>query len=1648
MAKGSSSLRNNKTRSSKPYDASNSFVKKVTSQVTNLLPHSEWFSRWFPIRASQQSIESDDDDDDDGIVDTPQPPPSKRAKISLNRTFPVNSFRVADEAQLRERRPQFESPSPVRHAYPDAVAGPSGLSTSARYSTSSNLQSTMVTENLENKLNDGGSDSSESTSGCSSLVPQASKQSQSETLAARRRTIDEKLNLTNHLQSPRSLFPNRIRTPRLVPPPSRRRPSFNASVFGSPLLESDRLPSKDLSPFYTGRTMYGGASAYRRPRENSFVNELNVSKRGIQVRPVNETKNSPEASMSHTARRILEALEQFSTPVQDAKRMPLNSPLYRPPLGSKRKCVESEARPPPPPPPLPLLPRVGPPTQSLTVPTVADLIKLRCKEKLQDSMESARRIASSSMEPYSLRLSEERKGSRHLGKMMKSSHIEYEASDVNLPEVSLPITTMPKFDIIVPPVSTAASSVESNIFKFSPPITVTSALPNVTAQGKFIFSAPLNKGIGQAVVTQNFLPLCPSLLESVDSFKNKPKIVGKGLVPKSKGQSNSVGFDIKPASELKTGSVMDFFAQQKKEESGKDKNSVSASEGFGEAFKPASGTWECDACMIRNKADATVCLACETPRQAKAALLAKPSSTWTCSSCFVPNKDSDAACVCCTNPKPGTVPEKKSAAEPTGSSWNCEACGAVNSCSSITCSECWCSKPKILSKPPKTSSQSVVAENKSTWTCSYCMTCNGDENVNCSSCKKTKLVSKTSSSKIKFNFEIPAEASTFKFGVDKSVDPPTTVNNLGGFKFGETAVTASPVNFTFGVPSSIAQSSDKQKDVTVTSASSSFAAVLAKGSQDGNTSKVGGFNFGTNQNQSSEVSNSSSGIRKRGSDSIDDANVKVPAPGAGEGPKRKADVAESVVNEIKSAQKRKAESAESVVNEVKSEQNEKPSTGLSKPFIINTNTNVSKPTTIPSIFSTAVSSSSLGAGTPANTKTASSGGFSFVSSSTSVDKSITTTASMPTSAPSFVFGSGASKTTDSSVSKKQVSINSATVTTATVVPSFGSCVTSSAGFGSTANTVSSGNATSSTMTFGTTSPKPVFGTAATTTTTTTPSFSTPTPTAKTSFTPPITTTPSFGVPDTTTPAFGTSVTKPNSATTTSATLTFGGSTVPSAAPLFGAAPATTAPSFGVSPATSSPSISSSSTTAASFGTTATTALTFNATSVTTASPFGTTPATTATGFGSSSTATPIFGSSPAVTVPSFGATPATTASGFGVTPATTVPAFGSASATVTPAFGASSGTSSAFGATPTPSFGVTTASTAPSFGNASTTSTPAFGTTTSSFGSPAAKPGSFDSAAPVPSFGIPSTKTPAFGTTPVTHSFGTPTATPTFGNSAVNAVNFNTTGTSAFGTPITTSTVGFGTPTITPSFGTPKTETNFAVPATTAPVFGTPTTTPSFGSGFGNSSTPFGGFSAGAAKGGASSSTPGTFVFKGNATPSIFGGSQTSSNNAECPPSKIPNFGFGTANTGSSTNASAAAPSFGSFNFSAGSGTAPSVFGASAGGANATSGSVFGTGTTPAFGTSGGSSGFGSGGFNFTAGSSTGSQPFAFNNPQSNQNNTPAFGQVQQPQPAPPTFNPNVRPTFDFTGGETPQFTAQPQSSAPLVTTSRRIKKAVRRTVR
>lgn len=94
--------------------------------------------------------------------------------------------------------------------------------------------------------------------------------------------------------------------------------------------------------------------------------------------------------MSQTAKKILEALEHFSSPITDAKKIPLKMMNNISPTNKKRSREEMAST-----------TKVGLRhlTRELTVPTIPDILKLRRRQKLQDTTAAARKIVSARSEP-------------------------------------------------------------------------------------------------------------------------------------------------------------------------------------------------------------------------------------------------------------------------------------------------------------------------------------------------------------------------------------------------------------------------------------------------------------------------------------------------------------------------------------------------------------------------------------------------------------------------------------------------------------------------------------------------------------------------------------------------------------------------------------------------------------------------------------------------------------------------------------------------------------------------------------------------------------------------------------------------------------------------------------------------------------------------------------------------------------------------------------------------------------------------------------------------------------------------------------------------------------------------------------------------
>lgn len=743
MVKGNNNLKNKSHQSSKPYDVSNSFVRKITSRVSELLPHSTWLNRWLspaevPVTSnilnsrqhlpsfvtshkdvshastSRSDLNAVEDSVDHYI-------PTKRPRLPFKSQFQPSSFLSSNSLDSRK-----EEISPI------AARGELLYVSPTEQGSSDFASSTPAGEGsatLCDKLNgDDCSETSESTSGCSSLVPQAQS-------AAVSRKVNSKDNNISSLTQ--SIVSARRTTKVDLSVLQRRRPVFNTTTFASPgrSMVRDRTNS---SPFYLGRTMYGGAAS------NCALN-TSISSRhvGPKVQPVNScSQNLP---LSSTAKRILDALEQFSTPVLDAKLS----------IGTKRKLESNTQR-----------------YAELSIPTTPDLLRVKRRERLLNSTRAARQtsVTASAVHHYNassedihnqykLRKDNGESDQKYAGKVRvrgRGVPVEEQPEELRLPQIKLSLNSLPAIDISVPPPPPTppppplAAVTSKQSFVFAAPITVKSQtnISDVTSTFDFQFSSPLcvtssersDNGFSSKKMfnlnlapTQTFneeinhtsktitkeseniindnkvaVQLNSANTENTLDIKEKPvEVIPKENSVNTAGTSQNVCTEcsipcILPntvcdvckkelvkknshsseiiSSKSGTGSADPWKCKQCHVQTVVQKDTTcstcqtsnkSFQSGFGDKFKPPSGSWKCQTCCIYNDKDVFECIACGTKKLSEkkdeksdnkdltsntgfGSMFKKPAGSWSCKECWLQNSSTSLKCAACETPKPGT----------------------------------------------------------------------------------------------------------------------------------------------------------------------------------------------------------------------------------------------------------------------------------------------------------------------------------------------------------------------------------------------------------------------------------------------------------------------------------------------------------------------------------------------------------------------------------------------------------------------------------------------------------------------------------------------------------------------------------------------------------------------------------------------------------------------------------------------------------------------------------------------------------------------------------------------------------------------------------------------------------------------------------
>uniref|UniRef100_A0A8C6ZUE3 Nuclear pore complex protein Nup153 n=1 Tax=Nothoprocta perdicaria TaxID=30464 RepID=A0A8C6ZUE3_NOTPE len=799
---------------------------------------------------------------------------------------------------------------------------------------------------------------------------------------------------------------------------SSKKPAFNLSAFGalSPSLGNTSVfKTSQLgdSPFYPGKTTYGGAAASARQTKVRIAPYQTPVRRQMKAKQANVQSYGVTSS---TARRILQSLEKMSSPLADAKRIPSSVST---PLSSVIDCCF-----------LSKMETQHPPVQKLVTPKAISLSMSRTQyfkpslspatdsSKVRQRVDIKHKVSTFSYlclnliypkfsTPASNGLSLGG-GASGGGKMRRERGVHYvskpgqeqqEVEEPVLPKISLPISTtsLPQFGFS----SLASNAVSSSPSTVSTPtqililLKIQVQLASNTGSPVFRFSSPIVKSTEAEVLP----PLSIGFTFSVPVVKSA-ELSGSSDTPvtslltldtttvnstSNKKEENKEEYDgpFKPAKVLKEGSVLDILkspgfgarqpdgsaaappapaspvvytrpaissfsaseqsspqapprwpsepcdpclqnkapedkcgtcqaakapaAESPRQAAGSSPGGASkpaasppAALGFGDKFKTAPGTWDCDTCLVQNKPEATKCVACETPKpgtgvtpaltlpapaDAAAAVTSssggtdpavtlgfgdkfkKPKGSWDCTVCLVTNKAEDSKCVACQSEKPGSsVPVTSSSVsafpaasgtlldlekfkKPEGS-WECEDCFVQNKAEDTKCVACGKAKPGTKAEL-KGSGSAPVTSNAATPSFTFGVQSSASDSAH------------TLGSPRDFTFR---EQGSFKFGIPFEAASSNT--GTGGFKFA-----SSSGEFKFGVSSSDSKSEDSKKEEktntftfglpsTSSQAPSTFQFGTSNlGQQEKKEEPVlGGFNFGTSSASSTAPTENKTGV--------------------------------------------------------------------------------------------------------------------------------------------------------------------------------------------------------------------------------------------------------------------------------------------------------------------------------------------------------------------------------------------------------------------------------------------------------------------------------------------------------------------------------------------------------------------------------------------------------------------------------------------------------------------------------------------------------------------------------------------------------------------------------------------------------------------
>ncbi|XP_063633295.1 nuclear pore complex protein Nup153 [Cydia splendana] len=757
-------------------ESNNSFVKNVTSRVSGLLPAT--ITKWFSsprssANGSAGGADATDSSTEDEGTESPVQPPNKRMRRE------ERSFGSADASCVTNNVETIESSTQY------TVQSPPGRTTFRRetnfVSTPIRPDETTVDRTADRTDKDSTATFTQNTTAASIGLSASRK----------RKSLfgDKTQELSDATQKAYAkTSSNTLRDP--------RQPTFKPTLLGS--------------PFYAGKTTYGGAAS-------SYINQPNISQR--QNTTVKEAPSTSDNNMSTSARRILDLLESYSSPLMDAKRIPhYTRPTRQEVLKRHSETSNSHS----------LLSPYNKTnsykTQELHVPSIASILRLKQRSRLDDSTNAARQLVASHSSsspdylPYPTaaknRDQSEVDGNSKFTTKVKTKRTRIHGNEANaletetitpveLPKAVLQIdpNNLPNFSI---PVASKSSSIEKPTLTM--PFATSTFAPKTTSVE-----------ISKSETTSS---------NSIYNFANPVRITSESPKPTSTPPKFTFGSPErsidKPLVSEKTSEPSIILGASKESE---------------KKTEAPAADWSCPDCWVKNKSDAASCVCCGHKHRAAAAAtpalpakcslcklantqpnsdkcvncakvqvnnIAKPLKAdtiakWSCKDCWASNDDASDKCACCgaANPKKQstqTVP----AVEKSGGM--CSKCFSTKN-SNGTCSKCAESKPDNTFKI-------VLKSQANKWECEHCLVRNDSDKTKCVCCEAERSGAPKQPEKKQFNFG--TVNTTFKFGIDPKVQeanlakisekPAETKDKVEESETNNNVLAKAPPTFSFGIP--------------------------------------------------------------------------------------------------------------------------------------------------------------------------------------------------------------------------------------------------------------------------------------------------------------------------------------------------------------------------------------------------------------------------------------------------------------------------------------------------------------------------------------------------------------------------------------------------------------------------------------------------------------------------------------------------------------------------------------------------------------------------------------------------------------------------------------------------------------------------------